>query len=116
MMKRFLKKAAIATVMCLSLAPLAKATPLNQVRSASVGEPLVVAQATRSSSTLPPKAAMYIELIDMYMKMEKMGREMMKSTDPETKKMGEELVKTSLAQNSKLEKMLRSEFLANPDK
>jgi hypothetical protein len=110
----FAKTAAIAAVMSLGLTSLAKATPLSALQTTPTSRPFLVAEAMQS--TLPPKAAMYSELIMMYMDMKKMGEKMMTSSDPEAKKMGEEMVKHSSDQLSKLSSMMRAEFLKNPDK
>lgn len=120
-MQLFFKHAAIATVLSLSLAPIAKAGPSDYgvpltKQPTQVAAPQLVAQASQVKSTLPPRAQMLLELLGQHMAMRKMAMEAMKSPDPEMQKIGQETAKRSEDEILKLIKMMRAEFLANPDR
>jgi hypothetical protein len=120
-MNSFLKKSAVAAVLSLALAPVANAMPLTgqsaQSELSQLQSTLIVAQAEKTTvSTLSPKEEMILEMLNQYMMMRKRGQAIMKSSDPEIQKMGQAMVKTSDTEISKLVKMMRADFLANPDR
>lgn len=118
---QFVKHAAIATILSLSLAPIAKAEPsdnrvLSTTQLAQLAAPQLVAQASQGKSTLPPRAQMLLELLGQHMATRQVAMEAMKSADPEMQKIGQETAKKAEDEILRLIKMMRAEFLANPDR
>jgi hypothetical protein len=118
-MDAILSKAAMATMVSLSLASTVNAMPLSQTapsKELQLNSVTQVAQVKVAQSTLSAKSEMILEMLGQYSQMRKMGLQAMKSSDPEMRKMGEAMVKTSETEISRLVKMMRAEFLANPDR
>lgn len=120
-MNSFFRNAVAATILSLSLAPLANAAPMSsatiaQSNLSQSNSSLLVAQATESKPIVSSKFEMIQGLLNQYMTMRMTGRSAMQSSDPEIQKSGREMVKTSENEILKLIKMMRAEFLANPDR
>lgn len=120
-MTSFFKNAAIAMVLSLGSASIANAAPLNSASIAQSGlsqvnSPVLVAQAMESKPIISSRGDLLLQMLNQYTTMRSMGRSAMQSADPEVQKMGREMVKTSEDQILRLVRMMRAEFLANPDR
>jgi len=120
-MNSFFRNAAVATILSLSLAPVANAAPsdsatIAQFNVSQSSAPLLVAQAMESKPVISTKFELLQSMLNQYMTMRKLGQSAMQSSDPEIQRMGREIVKSSEDQILKLIKMMRAEFLANPDR
>lgn len=113
-MHNLIKNAALAAVLSISVAPLANALPVTRSIATPASQPILIAELD-STSGLSPKAEMLLGLFNQFMTMKKWGEEAMKSSDPELRKMGEAMVKEANEEFSKLSKILREEFLKNPN-
>jgi uncharacterized protein (DUF305 family) len=120
-MNSFLRNAAVATLLSLSLAPIANAAPFGgeeiaQSEQSHRNPVSLMAQVQTTNPGLSEKSAMILEMLHHYMEARKMGQTSMKSSDPVIRKMGEDMVKSSDTEILKLVRMMRAEFLANPDR
>ncbi len=119
-MNQCFRNAALATILSLSLAPVANAAPMNstitQADRSQSNSSLLVAQAMESKPIVSSKFEIIQEMLHQYMTMRAMGRTAMQSSDPTMQKLGREMVKTSENEILKLVKLMRAEFLANPDR
>lgn len=107
-MRTIFKVSALSSVLMLAMATQAKAETLNQnsVSFTRSTAPIVLAQAHVPSDD-------FFDLSEIFManvKMVEMGKELMKSSDPEMKKMGEEMMATGNANLQKLMPMLAKHF------
>lgn len=107
-MRTIFKVSALSGILMLALATQAKAGNFNQ-NPASLTQstaPILLAQAHVPSDD-------FYDLSEIFManvKMVQMGKEAMKSSDPEIKKMGEEMMVTGNANLQKLMPMLAKHF------
>ncbi|MBW4553069.1 MAG: hypothetical protein KME35_18450 [Aphanocapsa sp. GSE-SYN-MK-11-07L] len=107
-MRTIFKISALFSILMLALATQAKAETLSQnsVRFTRSTAPIMLAQAHVPSDD-------FYDLSEIFManvKMVQMGKEAMKSSDPEIKKMGEEMMVTGNANLQKLMPMLAKHF------
>jgi hypothetical protein len=107
-MNTFLKVSALSGVLMLALTTQARAETLsrNTATFTRSTAPILLAQAHVPSDDFFDLS----ELMMANIKMVQMGKEMMKSTDPEMKKMGEEMMTTGNANVQKLMPMWMKHF------